>query len=84
MTVPARNVEVAAGAVVPASEGLQDIWGQASRYVSQHHANSGRDRCERGGLAGYTELCESIDEFKIDSVRQFDRAFPFAPGQEDR
>ncbi len=24
----------------------------------------------RGGLAGYTELCESIAQFKIDSVRQ--------------
>src|SRR5712664_4472075 len=24
----------------------------------------------RGGLAGYTELCESIAQFKIDSVRR--------------
>ena len=43
MTKPAQNGEAAAGAGVLASEGLQDIWGQASRYASQHHANSGRD-----------------------------------------
>jgi len=31
MTKPAQNDEAAAGAGVLASEGSQDIWGQASR-----------------------------------------------------
>ena len=43
MTKPAQNGEAAAGAGVLASEVLQDIWGQASRYAPQHYENSGRD-----------------------------------------
>jgi hypothetical protein len=58
------------GAGVLASESSQDIWGQASRYASQHHATLGVTNGGRGGLAGYTELCESIAEFKRDSVRR--------------
>ena len=54
MTKPAQNGEAAAGAGVLASEGSQDIWGQASRYASQHPANSGRD--EWRGVVAWLDI----------------------------
>jgi hypothetical protein len=69
MTKPAQNGEAAAGAGVLAREGSQDIWARHRDMPRNTTQTLGATNGGRGGLAGYTELCESIAEFKRDSVR---------------
>jgi hypothetical protein len=69
MTMPAQNVEAAAGAGVLASEVLQDIWALSHHNVPRNATKAWAvAHGKRGGQPGYTELCESIAEFKRDSV----------------
>jgi integron integrase len=71
MTLPLPDREAAAAAAVLASKALQDIWARPSRRASQRHENSGRSKWRASWSAPrYTELCESIAEFKRDSVRR--------------
>ena len=69
MTMPAQDVEAAAGAGVLASKALQDILAQESRHARNTTKTWTATNGERAGQPGYTELCESIAEFKRDSVR---------------
>jgi hypothetical protein len=72
MSLPARDADAAAGAGVLAREASQDIWAQAPQPVSQSAETLVLSNGTRGGPPGYTELCESISEFKRDHVIRTD------------
>jgi hypothetical protein len=60
VTVPASDVEAAAGARTLASDASRDIRAHVSQHTPQHHEKSGFFQRRAGDLTGYTELCESI------------------------
>jgi hypothetical protein len=70
MTMPGSHLEAAAGAPVLTSEVSQDIWPRHHSVPRRATKPRTKANGERGGLPRYTELRESISEFKRDRVRR--------------